>query len=105
MIIAAEFLGFNESIKPFAIANDRDILKGVNYASGAAGIREETGWQLVYSPLTNFRFRQKTWKKGSNFEFKIHNLVHYKKSYKSTFKNFKYSNILLITYNSISSEF
>lgn len=54
MIIAAEFLGFNESIKPFAIANDRDILKGVNYASGAAGIREETGWQLVYSLLTNF---------------------------------------------------
>nr|CAN79113.1 hypothetical protein VITISV_007009 [Vitis vinifera] len=45
MIITAEFLGFNDSIKPFAIANGRDILEGVNYASGAAGIREETGQQ------------------------------------------------------------
>ncbi|KAL6335565.1 hypothetical protein AAG906_030695 [Vitis piasezkii] len=43
--IIAEFLGFNDSIKPFAIANGRDILKGVNYASGAAGIRKETGQQ------------------------------------------------------------
>lgn len=48
MIITAEFLGFNDSIKPFAIANGRDILEGVNYASGAAGIREETGQQQVY---------------------------------------------------------
>uniref|UniRef100_A0A6N2KIT5 Uncharacterized protein n=1 Tax=Salix viminalis TaxID=40686 RepID=A0A6N2KIT5_SALVM len=41
-----ELLGFNQSIPPFATARGRDILVGVNYASGAAGIRDETGRQL-----------------------------------------------------------
>ncbi|KAM3693937.1 hypothetical protein ACJW31_07G022900 [Castanea mollissima] len=44
--IIAEHLGFNNSIPPFATASGQEILKGVNYASGAAGIREETGQQL-----------------------------------------------------------
>ncbi|KAE8056674.1 hypothetical protein FH972_013422 [Carpinus fangiana] len=39
----AEFLGFDNYIPPFATARGREILKGVNYASGAAGIRIETG--------------------------------------------------------------
>ncbi|XP_059461938.1 GDSL esterase/lipase At1g29670-like [Corylus avellana] len=39
----AEFLGFDNYIRPFATARGRKILKGVNYASGAAGIRNETG--------------------------------------------------------------
>ncbi|XP_030944447.1 GDSL esterase/lipase At1g29670-like [Quercus lobata] len=43
--IIAEHLGFNNSIPPFATARGQEILKGVNYASGAAGIREETGQQ------------------------------------------------------------
>ncbi|KAL2473716.1 GDSL esterase/lipase [Forsythia ovata] len=42
----AELLGFNGSIPPYANARGRDILKGVNYASAAAGIRAETGQQL-----------------------------------------------------------
>ncbi|KAJ6697474.1 hypothetical protein OIU85_003810 [Salix viminalis] len=42
-----ELLGFNQSIPPFATARGRDILIGVNYASGAAGIRDESGRQLV----------------------------------------------------------
>ncbi|WVY94866.1 hypothetical protein V8G54_033954 [Vigna mungo] len=42
----AELLGFNGYISPFATARGRDILRGVNYASAAAGIREETGQQL-----------------------------------------------------------
>ncbi|XP_061943733.1 GDSL esterase/lipase At1g29670-like [Populus nigra] len=41
-----ELLGFNQFIPPFATARDRDILVGVNYASGAAGIRDESGRQL-----------------------------------------------------------
>ncbi|KAB5511942.1 hypothetical protein DKX38_028970 [Salix brachista] len=41
-----ELLGFNQSIPPFATARGRDILVGVNYASGAAGIRDESGRQL-----------------------------------------------------------
>ncbi|KAJ6697471.1 hypothetical protein OIU85_003807 [Salix viminalis] len=41
-----ELLGFNQSIPPFATARGRDILIGVNYASGAAGIRDESGRQL-----------------------------------------------------------
>ncbi|KAK3431374.1 hypothetical protein EUGRSUZ_E03249 [Eucalyptus grandis] len=42
----AELLGFDEYIPPFATANGSDILRGVNYASGGAGIRDETGQQL-----------------------------------------------------------
>ncbi|KAA0061397.1 GDSL esterase/lipase [Cucumis melo var. makuwa] len=39
----AEFLGFENYIPPFKNTRGFDILKGVNYASGAAGIRDETG--------------------------------------------------------------
>jgi phospholipase/lecithinase/hemolysin len=39
----AQLLGFDKLIPPFATTNDSDILQGVNYASGAAGIRQETG--------------------------------------------------------------
>ncbi|XP_030444843.1 GDSL esterase/lipase At1g29660-like [Syzygium oleosum] len=42
----AELLGFDEFIPPFATANGSDILRGVNYASGGAGILDETGQQL-----------------------------------------------------------
>ncbi|KAK3007488.1 hypothetical protein RJ639_014610, partial [Escallonia herrerae] len=41
--IIGELLGFANRIPPFATARDQDILRGVNYASGAAGIRDETG--------------------------------------------------------------
>ena len=52
-LITAEFLGFDHYIPPFATARGREILKGVNYASGAAGIRIETGqaqvrWHACY---------------------------------------------------------
>jgi hypothetical protein len=48
---AGELLGFNQFIPPFATARGRDILVGVNYASGSAGIRYETGSQLVPNNL------------------------------------------------------
>eukprot|EP00258_Populus_trichocarpa_P051287 XP_024467306.1 GDSL esterase/lipase At5g45670 [Populus trichocarpa] len=44
--VIAEQLGFRNYIPPYATARGRDILGGVNYASAAAGIREETGRQL-----------------------------------------------------------
>ncbi|XP_073227001.1 GDSL esterase/lipase At4g18970-like [Cicer arietinum] len=44
--LTAELLGFDDYIPPYASASDDVILKGVNYASAAAGIREETGQQL-----------------------------------------------------------
>ncbi|CAI8590923.1 unnamed protein product [Vicia faba] len=44
--VIAEQLGFNGYISSYASARGRDILRGVNYASAAAGIREETGQQL-----------------------------------------------------------
>ncbi|XP_068325312.1 GDSL esterase/lipase At1g29670-like isoform X1 [Pyrus communis] len=44
--IYAELLGFENYIPAFAYANGTDILQGVNYASGAAGIRKESGKQL-----------------------------------------------------------
>ncbi|XP_021276058.1 GDSL esterase/lipase At1g29660-like [Herrania umbratica] len=44
--VIVELLGFQKYIPPFARANGRSILKGVNYASGSAGIRDESGAQL-----------------------------------------------------------
>ncbi|KAK2663471.1 hypothetical protein Ddye_002045 [Dipteronia dyeriana] len=44
--ILAELLGFETYIPPFASASGQAILKGVNYASGAAGILDETGQHL-----------------------------------------------------------
>ncbi|KAF7151938.1 hypothetical protein RHSIM_Rhsim02G0055800 [Rhododendron simsii] len=41
-----QFLGFDEYIPPFATARDQDILLGVNYGSGGAGIRDESGTEL-----------------------------------------------------------
>ncbi|KAI3466780.1 hypothetical protein Pfo_023443 [Paulownia fortunei] len=38
----AEFLGFDKPIPPFATANGPEILKGVNYGSGSAGILDDT---------------------------------------------------------------
>ncbi|KAL0793440.1 hypothetical protein Bca101_064817 [Brassica carinata] len=45
--VITELLGFDNYITPYAAARGEDILRGVNYASAAAGIREETGRQLV----------------------------------------------------------
>ncbi|TKY60091.1 GDSL esterase/lipase [Spatholobus suberectus] len=42
----AQLLGLDDFIPPFANTGASDILKGVNYASGAAGIRKETGTHL-----------------------------------------------------------
>ncbi|KAE8715197.1 GDSL esterase/lipase [Hibiscus syriacus] len=42
----SELLGFESYIPPYSNARGRQILGGVNYASAAAGIREETGQQL-----------------------------------------------------------
>ncbi|KAM7505884.1 hypothetical protein LguiB_004788 [Lonicera macranthoides] len=44
--ITAELLGFNNYIPPFATASGQNILFGVNYASAAAGIRDESGQNL-----------------------------------------------------------
>ncbi|KAL2475134.1 GDSL esterase/lipase [Abeliophyllum distichum] len=40
-----EFLGFDKPISPFVTAKGLKILKGVNYASGGAGILDESGRQ------------------------------------------------------------
>nr|XP_027108817.1 uncharacterized protein LOC113728631 [Coffea arabica] len=44
--ILGQLVGFENYIPPFAAATSQDIIKGVNYGSGAAGIRDETGRQL-----------------------------------------------------------
>ncbi|KAK9153180.1 hypothetical protein Sjap_000660 [Stephania japonica] len=44
--VIGKLLGFNGSPPPFSSARGRTILTGVNYASAAAGIREETGRNL-----------------------------------------------------------
>uniref|UniRef100_A0A3Q7F2J3 Uncharacterized protein n=1 Tax=Solanum lycopersicum TaxID=4081 RepID=A0A3Q7F2J3_SOLLC len=49
-----EQLGFNGNIPPYASTRGRDILRGVNYASAAAGIRDETGRQLLV--ITNINY-------------------------------------------------
>lgn len=47
-MLAAQLLGFDNFIPPYANTVGEDITLGVNYASGAAGIRNETGTHLVY---------------------------------------------------------
>ncbi|KAI3847454.1 hypothetical protein MKX03_001967 [Papaver bracteatum] len=49
--VIAELLGFDDYIPPYASTRGRAILGGVNYASAAAGIRDETGQQLVQITL------------------------------------------------------
>ncbi|XP_051124996.1 GDSL esterase/lipase At1g29670-like [Andrographis paniculata] len=44
--VISELLGFDDYIPAYASARGQDILRGVNYASAAAGIRQETGQQL-----------------------------------------------------------
>ncbi|KAG4977719.1 hypothetical protein AAZX31_13G205200 [Glycine max] len=44
--VIAELLGLAGFIRPYASAGARDIFYGVNYASAASGIRDETGQQL-----------------------------------------------------------
>ncbi|XP_020208507.1 GDSL esterase/lipase At1g33811 [Cajanus cajan] len=42
----AQLLGFRTYIPPYSRARGLDLLRGANYASGAAGIRDETGNNL-----------------------------------------------------------
>nr|XP_043610629.1 GDSL esterase/lipase At5g45670-like [Erigeron canadensis] len=44
--VIAQLLGFKSSIPPFATAKGEELISGVNYASGAAGIRDETGLHM-----------------------------------------------------------
>ncbi|KAK3206683.1 hypothetical protein Dsin_020729 [Dipteronia sinensis] len=44
--VITELLGFDDYISPYSTASGQDILRGVNYASAAAGIREESGQHL-----------------------------------------------------------
>ncbi|KAK0589030.1 hypothetical protein LWI29_008704 [Acer saccharum] len=44
--LIAEHLGFDDYIPPFASVNGQNILKGVNYASGSAGILDNTAMQV-----------------------------------------------------------
>lgn len=44
--VIGQLLGFSDYIPPYATARGQTILKGVNYASGGGGIRNETGRDL-----------------------------------------------------------
>ncbi|KAJ4843009.1 hypothetical protein Tsubulata_005389 [Turnera subulata] len=44
--VPSQLVGFSQAIPPFATAKDGDITRGVNYASGSAGIRDESGNKL-----------------------------------------------------------
>ncbi|CAJ1962065.1 unnamed protein product [Sphenostylis stenocarpa] len=54
--IITQLLGFENFIPPFANTSGSDILKGVNYASGGAGIRNETGSHLGGSISLGMQF-------------------------------------------------
>lgn len=45
--VAAQLLGFRNYIPPYSVARGAEVLRGLNFASGAAGIRGETGNNLV----------------------------------------------------------
>lgn len=69
--MTVQLLGFQEFIPPFATSRGQEILKGVNYASGSAGILNESGQHLVnllgsvgmlfvYSPCLSIRVSNKS---------------------------------------------
>lgn len=64
---SAELLGFDRYITPYSQARGQDILRGVNYASAAAGIRDETGQQLVLIIFIIIIFLSNDRKKIINF--------------------------------------
>ncbi|CAH9115924.1 unnamed protein product [Cuscuta epithymum] len=51
--ILAQLLGFENYIPAFSRAQRREFIRGVNFASGAAGIRDETGNNLGYHIAMN----------------------------------------------------
>jgi hypothetical protein len=53
-LFSARLLGFNNFIPPYTGANSDQLLTGVNFASAAAGIRDETGQQLVRAQTPPF---------------------------------------------------
>jgi hypothetical protein len=52
----AKLLGFDDFVPPFSGASSQQLLRGANFASAAAGIREETGQQLVRTHGQNSKF-------------------------------------------------
>ncbi|KAJ6751248.1 hypothetical protein OIU85_001744 [Salix viminalis] len=44
--VVGELVGFDKFIPSFSTTEGRDVLIGVNYASGGAGIHDETGKEL-----------------------------------------------------------
>ncbi|XP_010272684.2 PREDICTED: GDSL esterase/lipase At5g45670-like [Nelumbo nucifera] len=44
--VIAQLLGFDDFIPPYASIRGQELLRGANFASAAAGIRDETGRQL-----------------------------------------------------------
>ncbi|XP_059434562.1 GDSL esterase/lipase At1g29670-like [Corylus avellana] len=57
--VLAQNLGFDEYIPPFATARGEEILRGVNYASGSAGIRYETG--RIYGDIISMDMQLKNY--------------------------------------------
>jgi len=53
---SARLLGFDDYIPAYAGASGDQLLTGVNFASAAAGIRDETGQQLVRTPYISMCF-------------------------------------------------
>ncbi|KAJ6681772.1 GDSL-LIKE LIPASE/ACYLHYDROLASE-RELATED [Salix koriyanagi] len=58
--IIAEILGFHNYIPPFATAREADMLYGLNYASGSAGIRDETGQELFFPTSKEYTLERYT---------------------------------------------
>lgn len=51
MAFAAQLLGFPTFIPPYSRTRGAALMRGVNLASGASGIRDETGDNLVTRDL------------------------------------------------------
>ncbi|KAK9936682.1 hypothetical protein M0R45_013510 [Rubus argutus] len=92
--VLSELMGFDNYIPPFSFLNGSDILKGVNYASGAAGIRKETGKQL--GARISMRIQLK------NHKITVSRIVDIVEKYYHTSKKFtteKYAEVLIKQYS------
>ncbi|KAG6756174.1 hypothetical protein POTOM_039599 [Populus tomentosa] len=56
--VLGELMGFKSFIKSFPTAEGSQILEGVNYGSGYAGIRDETGKHMYYNSSRHYTPKQ-----------------------------------------------
>ncbi|KAL3616980.1 hypothetical protein CASFOL_039374 [Castilleja foliolosa] len=93
----AELLGFDNPISPFVTARGSNILRGVNYASGGAGILDQSGVLVNPNSALNPYFTVSGHKVGLRHEIRAKSEVAISALYEPSVEEFKSPELLVIT--------